>query len=141
MASHSVSSLQTDELDEALVLARLGHACFDEAAWHDQVVALVADDRLGGALIARDGSGRPSGLMVYRITRTPDQRPSLEVLKLVAFDLLNPGLIADVLVEEAVRLARLQNCETLRLVRPLNPSADTLALVLASGVADLHSVF
>ena len=52
-----------------------------------------------------------------------------------------PRLIADGLIEEAVRLARLQDCGTLRLVRPLDTPSDTLALVLASGIADLHSVF
>ena len=54
---------------------------------------------------------------------------------------MNPRAIADDLIQEAVRLARLQDCGTLRLVRPLDTPSDTLALVLASGVADLHSVF
>lgn len=61
--------------------------------------------------------------------------------RLVAFDLMKPRAIADDLIQKAVRLARLQDCGTLRLVRPLDTPSDTLALVLASGVADLHSVF
>jgi len=137
----AVTPLRMTELDDALVLARLGYACFDEAGWRDELNAVLADDRRGGALLARDHADRACGLMLYRIVAEPDHRPSLEVARLVAFDLMNPRLIADGLIEEAVRLARLQDCGTLRLVRPLDTPSDTLALVLASGIADLHSVF
>lgn len=137
----AVTPLKTTELAEALVLARLGYARFDEAGWRHEIQALLADDSRGGALLARGHGGRACGLMVYRIIAIPDHQPSLEVARLVAFDLMNPRAIADDLMEEAVRLARLQDCGTLRLVRPLDTPSDTLALVLASGVADLHSVF
>lgn len=136
-----VTPLNPSELDDALVLARLGYAGFDEAAWRHELDGVLEDSRRGGALLARDQAGRACGLMLYRIVAEPDHRPSLEVARLVAFDLMNPRLIADGLIEEAVRLARLQDCGTLRLVRPLDTPSDTLALVLASGIADLHSVF
>lgn len=137
----TVAPLQPTELEDALVLARLGYARFDEAVWRQELQTILTDDCGGGALLARDMTGRACGLMVYRIIAVPDHRPSLEVARLVAFDLLDPRSIADELVGEAVRLARLRDCGTLRLVRPLDTPSDTLALVLASGVADLHSVF
>lgn len=128
-------------MGDALVLARLGYARFDEAEWRHELQELLADGGPGGVLLARDAAGRACGLMLYRIVSAPDHPPSLEVARLVAFDLLNPRPIADDLLGEAIRLARLQGCGSLRLVRPLDTPADTLALVLASGVADLHSVF
>ena len=137
----TVAPLEAAELGDALVLARLGYARFDETAWRQELEPVLADPGRGGALLARDHAGRACGLMLYRIVAEPDHRPSLEVARLVAFDLMNPRLIADGLIEEAVRLARLQDCGTLRLVRPLDTPSDTLALVLASGIADLHSVF
>jgi len=136
-----VTPLQKTERDDALVLARLGYARFDEAGWHEDFLTFALGDNHVGALLARDGMGRACGMMLYRIVAIPDHRPSLEVARLVAFDLMDPRPIADALVKEAVRLARLQNCDTFRLVRPLDTPSDTLALVLASGVADLHSVF
>lgn len=137
----TVAPLEAAELGDALVLARLGYARFDEAAWRQELEPVLEDQGRGGALLARDHAGRACGLMLYRIISAPDQSPSLEVARLVAFDLMNPGPIADELIGEAIRLARVQGCGTLRLVRPLDTPADTLALVLASGVADLHSVF
>jgi hypothetical protein len=137
----SVSAVQPTDLDDAIVLAQLGYARFEETAWHKDLPPVGPDPGEGGVLLARDSAGRACGLMFYRIIANPDHRPSLEVTRLVAFDLMDPGLIADALVREAVRLARLQNCGTLRLVRPLDTPSDTLALVLASGVADLHSIF
>lgn len=137
----SVSALQPTDLDDAIVLARLGYARFDEEAWRKDLRTVGPESSEGGVLLARDTSGRACGLMLYRIMANPDHRPSLEVNRLVAFDLMDPRLIADALVEEAVRLARIHDCGTLRLVRPLDTPSDTLALVLASGVADLHSIF
>jgi len=137
----AITPLQATEFDDALVLARLGYARVDAVVWRDQLQTIVEDERQGGALLARDHAGRACGLMLYRIIAIPDHRPTLEVARLVAFDLMDPRLIADALIEEAVRLARLQDCDTLRLVRPLDTPSDTSALVLASGIADLHSVF
>jgi hypothetical protein len=137
----AVAPLEAAELGDALVLARLGYARFDEAAWRRELEGVLADPGRGGVLLARDQAGRACGLMLYRIISAQDQPPSLQIARLVAFDLLNPRSIADELIGEAVRLARVQGCGTLLLVRPLDTPADTLALVLASGVADLHSVF
>lgn len=136
-----VTPLRPDELDDALVLARLGYAQFDEAEWRSELGADATNAGQGSALIARNDTGRPCGLILYRIVALPDQRPVLELARLVAFDLTDPRPIADTLLTETVRRARLEDCDTLRLVRPLDAPFDTLALVLASGLADLHSVF
>lgn len=141
MSLISVTPLQASEFGEALVLVRLGYAGLDEAAWRGEAADLISDPGRGGVLLARDLPGRANGLMVFGILAVPDARPCLEVRRLVAFDLMEPGVIADALIKEAVRLARLQNCDSLRLVRPLDAPSDPVALVLASGIAALHSVF
>ena len=136
-----VTSLLATELDEALVLAQLGAVALDPETWRRETLALMSDQGLGGVLLARTEAGRACGLLHYRILCAPDARPSLQVERLVAFDLTEPRRIADRLIAEVTRRARLQHCESLRLVRPLDCPADASALVLASGIADLHSVF
>lgn len=136
-----VHPLLATEIDEALVLARLGANDLDPDRWRLDTLAHMRDRSRGGVLIARNTGGRLCGMLHYRILHAAEARPSLEVERLVAFDLMHPRAIADALIAEAVVLARLQDCDSLRLVRPLDTPADTTALVLASGVGDLHSVF
>lgn len=141
MEAVRVTPLRPEELDEALVLARLGSGELDAERWRLEVLDSLADAAHGGVLIGRRPAGRACGLLKYRITPEGEARPSLEVERLIAFDLLRPREIADALIAEAVRLARLQDCDSLRLVRPLDAPEAATALVLASGVGDLHSVF
>ena len=141
MAPIRVTSLLPTEMDEALVLAGLGAVKLDAETWRDDTLGLMADPAGGGVLIARSEPGRACGLLHYRIVPGVGAHPSLEVVRLVAFDLMSPRRIADSLIAEAMRLARLQDCESLTLVRPLDSPAGASALVLASGVANLHSVF
>ena len=136
-----VKPLEPNEFDDGLVLARLGDAPFEEAASRDELETLSGDPIQGGALLARNATGRVCGLILYRILGVPGAGPSLEIVRLVAFDLMNPQPIADALVYEAFRLARLQGCETLRTVCLLTTPADAIAAVRAVGVAELHSVF
>jgi hypothetical protein len=136
-----VTTLQAHERDDALVLARLAYARFGEAVGRDVLGDDTAEESRQRALIARDGVQRPCGLILFRIVAVPGEKPALEVSRLVAFALTDPRPIADALLAEAVRRARLEDCGTLRLVRPLDTPSDTLAVVLASGLADLHSVF
>ena len=136
-----VTSLLATELDEALVLAQLGAVDLDPEAWRRETLALMSEAPRGGVLLARSRAGRACGLLHYRIQEVSESAPCLQVDRLVAFDLTEPRRIADRLIAEVARLARLQHCESLRLVRPLDCPADASALVLASGVADLHSVF
>lgn len=141
MALIRVTSLTATELDEAQVLAGLGTVALDVETWRRSSLALMAAPARGGVLLAKTEAGRACGLLHYRILSAPDARPCLEVERLVAFDLTEPRRIADSLIAEVTRLARLQDCDSLRLVRPLDSPADASALVLASGIADLHSVF
>jgi hypothetical protein len=136
-----VKPLESNELADGLVLARLGHAPFDERAWRDELDTLSGEAVDGGALLARNGAGRPCGLILYRILAVQGGRPSLQILRLVAFDLTNPQSIADALVDEVFRLACAHGCETLRTVRFLTTPADTIEAVRAASVAELHSVF
>lgn len=141
MTEVRVHPLLAADLDEALVLASLGPSVLDPGRWRLGALARLRAPSTGGVLVASNGSGRLCGLLTYSIVQGRETRPSLEVERLVAFDLIHPRAIADALIAEVVVLARLQDCDSLRLVRPLDPPADTTALVLASGVGDLHSVF
>ena len=141
MALIRVTSLLATELNEAQVLAGLGAIALDPETWRRDTLALMSDAASGGVLLARTEAGRACGLLHYRILGAGDDGPCLQVERLVAFDLTEPRRIADRLITEVTRLARLQRCDSLRLVRPLDSPADASALVLASGVADLHSVF
>jgi hypothetical protein len=141
MVTARVTSLSPVDLDEALVLAGLGSSNLDADRWRRDSETLMADPSLGGVLIARNSGGSVCGLLRYWIVSAGEARPSLQVERLVAFDLMHPQSVADALIAEATRLARLRDCESLRLVRPLGAPSETAALVLASGVADLHSVF
>ncbi len=137
----AVMPLQSNEFDDGLVLARLGHARVGEAVWRKDLAEVSRSPLAGGALLARAEDGRACGLILYRIEATADDPPSVQVVRLVAFDLMDPEPIANALVEEAFRLARLQGCQTLRLVQPLAHSPDACVLVMNSGVAELHSLF
>ncbi|MCA3699733.1 MAG: hypothetical protein IOB84_08095 [Brevundimonas sp.] len=141
MALPAVASLLTSELDEALLLASLGAVDLDPDRWRRETLARIADPHEGGVLIARDRAARVCGLLDFRVMREGAGEPSLSVERLVAFDLMNPRSVANDLIAEAIRRARLKDCLTLTLIRPLDAPSTTAALVLASGVADLHSVF
>jgi hypothetical protein len=137
----AVMPLQSNKFDDGLVLARLGHARVGEALWREELAAVSRGPLKGGALLARTSDGRACGLILFRIEAVVDDPPSVQVVRLVAFDLMNPEAIANALVEEAFRLARLQGCQTLRLVQPLSQSPDARVLLLNSGMAELHSLF
>ncbi|WP_298162996.1 hypothetical protein [Brevundimonas sp.] len=141
MTEVRVHPLREADLDEAVVLASLGSGALDPDHWRLGALTRLQDPAKGGVLVASTGSGRLCGLLTYRIIPGGEARPSLEVERLVAFDLIHPRAIADALIAEVVVLARGQDCDSLRLVRPFDPPADTTAFVLASGVGDLHSVF
>jgi hypothetical protein len=140
MASPFVAPLEPSELDEAFLLANLGTIDLDPDRWRSETLARMAAPDEGGMLIARDRANRVCGLLGYRIKRDGATWPSLSVERLVAFDIMDPQSVAHDLIAEAIRRARLKDCVNLMLIRPLE-APSTAALVLASGVADLHSVF
>ena len=142
MAVVSVRHLAAEDINDAYVLVRLGYADLSQADWRAMARQRIeADEATGGILIARDRVGRPRGLLLYAIAPKFAGRPSLQVDRLISFDLLNPAVVADALVAEVLRVAEIQDCDSLSLVRPLDAPPHTAALVLASGATVLHRVF
>lgn len=141
MARTAVAPLLASELDEAFLLASLAGADLEPVGWRRETLARMAEPEDGGVLIARSLAGPVCGLLCFRIVRDAGSAPSLVVERLVAFDLMDPERVANDLITEAIRRARLKDCRTLTLIRPLGAPSMAAALVLASGVADLHSLF
>ncbi len=137
-----IQHLRVEEVDKAYVLARLGYRTLDIAAWREMAAATIAHDAgQGSILFAQDGESRARGLLIYSITPTVAGKPSLSVERLVAFGVMDPQPVADALLAEVMRVARLKDCESFSLVTPLDVPADASALVLASPVSVLHRVF
>lgn len=142
MAAVTVRHLAAEDIDEAYVLVRLGYADLSQDEWRVMAQQRVeATDRTGGILTARDRVNRPRGLLLYAIVPKFAGRPSLQIDRLISFDLLDPAAVADALIARALRVAEVCDCDSLSLVRPLDAPAQTTALVLASGASVLHHVF
>lgn len=141
MAPTAVSSLLHSDLDEAFLIASLGATDLNPETWRQEALAHLAESENGGILVAKGRSGRVCGLLRFRIARDRVAAPSLAVERLVAFHLMDPQAVANDLIADAIRRARAKDCLTLTLTHPLEASPKAAALVLASGVADLHSVF
>ncbi|MFT3809875.1 MAG: hypothetical protein QM698_08140 [Micropepsaceae bacterium] len=124
-----------DEIDGAYVLARLGYRDLALETWRD-----IAHRASGRVLIAREGDGRASGLLIYAISPTLAGRPDLRVERLIAFGLLDARKVADALLREVMTIAERRNCASFSLATPLDAPETAAALVLASPVATLHSV-
>ncbi|WP_339933553.1 hypothetical protein [uncultured Brevundimonas sp.] len=142
MAVVTVRHLAASDIDEAFVLVRLGYAELSQDDW--RVMArqrIEADEATGGILIAHDRADRLRGLLLYAIAPKFAGRPSLQIDRLISFDLLDPAIVADALIAEVLRVAEIQDCDSLSLVRPLDAPLHTTALVLASGATVLHQVF
>lgn len=141
MTQIRVSRLKPDEIEEALVLARLSTPGLAPEAWREAAAAILAEPETGGVLLARCEAGRACGLLHYSLSRDLEGRGCLEVGALVAFDLTRPHRVAEALVSEAVQRGRRQGCDRLKLVQPLEDPTGANALILASSLAHLHSVF
>jgi hypothetical protein len=138
----SVRHLVADDIDDAYVLVRLGYADLSQADWRSMALHRIeADPATGGILTARDRTGRLRGLLLYAIAPKFAGRPSLQIDRLISFDLLDPTAVADALIAEVLRVAEIRDCDSLSLVRPMDTPPDTAALVLASGATVLHRVF
>tara|TARA_R110002167_G_scaffold7394_20_gene35077 strand:- start:222 stop:719 length:498 start_codon:yes stop_codon:yes gene_type:complete len=142
MGSATVRHLTAEDIDDAYVLVRLGYGDLSQADWRAMAhLRIEADEATGGTLIARDRVGRPRGLLLYAIAPRFAGRPSLQIDRLISFDLLNPTGVADTLIAEVLRVAEIRDCDSLSLVRPLDTPPHTTALVMASGATVLHRVF
>jgi hypothetical protein len=137
----TVRHLAAEDIDAAYVLVRLGYANLSQADWRAMARQKVeADDLSGGILIAHDRRDRPRGLLLYAIAPKFAGRPSLQIDRLISFDLMDPARVADSLITEVLRVAEIRDCDSLSLVRPLDAPPHTAALVLASGATVLHQV-
>lgn len=142
MAIVTVRHLAAEDIDDAYVLIRLGYADLSQEDWRAMAHQRIeADEATGGILIARDQVGRLRGLLLFAIAPKFAGRPSLQIDRLISFDLLDPAIVADALIAEVLRVAEVRDCDSLSLVRPLDAPPDTAALVLASGATVLHQVF
>mgnify|MGYP003639286824 CR=1 FL=1 len=142
MPTVSVRHLAAEDIDDAYVLVRLGYADLSQDDWRTMArQRIAADDSTGGILIAHDRTGRARGLLLFAITPKFARRPSLQIDRLISFDLMNPAAVADVLIAEVLRIAEIRDCDSLSLVKPLDAPPHTAALVLASGATVLHQVF
>ncbi len=142
MGELAIHDLRPDEIDKAYILARLGYRDLGIAAWRDMAEATLGHtDTAGSVLFAQDQDKRARGLLIYKIAPTVAGKPSLRVERLVAFDLMDPQLVADAMLAEVMRLARLKDCGSFSLVSPMDAATDPAALVLASPVSVLHRVF
>ncbi|WP_417230954.1 hypothetical protein [Brevundimonas sp.] len=138
----TVRHLAAEDIDDAYVLIRLGYADLSQADWRTMARQRIeAGETTGGILVARDRMGRLRGLLLYAIAPKFAGRPSLQIDRLISFDLLDPATVADALIAEVLRVAEICDCDSLSLVRPLDAPPHTTALVLASGATVLHQVF
>lgn len=141
MTQIRVSLLKPSEIEEALVLARLCTPGLEPEIWKGAAAGILAEPEAGGILMARCEAGRACGLLHYGVSKDADGRGCLEVGALVAFDLTRPNRVAEALVTEAVQRGRRLACDRLKLVQPLEDPTGASALILASRLAHLHSVF
>ncbi len=142
MADFCIDRLTQGDIDSVLVLARLGYEGLTQDQWREMALrALKTPPGQGGVLLARDASGRARGLVVFSICPKTSGRPSLQVERLIAFDLIDPNRIAEALMQAVLVQAEISECDSLSLVRPLGAPASDAAVVLSSGVTVLHQVF
>ncbi len=141
MADFRIDRLTQGDIDSVLVLARLGYECLTQDQWREMASRVLANaPGQGGVLLARDASGRARGLVVFSICPKTSGRPSLQVERVVAFDLMDPNRIAQALMQAVLEQAEVSDCDSLSLVRPLSAPASDAAMILSSGVTVLHQV-
>lgn len=141
MADLKVTALRAEEVDEALVLAQLIDPSLGIDAWRADATAVSASGGRESIVLARQGDGPLCGLAWYRLDDFGSDRPTLQLLKLVAFDLTQPGRIAAALVSEILARARDQGCAAVRIEAGLTDPSRVLDLAMAGGFCRLHSVF
>jgi hypothetical protein len=91
--------------------------------------------------VARDDRGRLSGLVLFAIRDGIQPHRCLSVEHLICFDLFEPLPIADALIAEMLRLAEVEGCDQLNLVRTMPNAEAAAALVRASDATALLRVF
>lgn len=140
MAHYTVDEMQADDVEEAFVLARLA---LPELTLDDWRRGLQERDRQGcGAVVARDTAGHMRGLALYRTAPRIGRSNSLQIERLIAFDLMAPQTVAEALLSHIIKRAHSLGCTALSIDRPLDlPSETAIKALVASGAGVLHQVF
>lgn len=142
MPAVSVSPFAEADIDEAVVLAGLGDLDITAGQWRAFAGRPVSSEGAGGrGLVARDDRARLSGVLLFAISRLPNRHSCLQVEHLICFDLFEPIAVADALIAEMLRLAALEGCDHLSLVRPMPGTEAAAALVRASDATALIRIF
>lgn len=142
MTAVVVTRLTRDAIDETFVLARLGYPGMTLGGWRS--IALRQLDHpapIGGILLARDAAHRLKGLLLCSLSICIAVKPSVQIERMISFDVSDPRSVADALLAEVFKLGAHQGCESFSLVRALDSSATATAEVLASDAAVLCQMF
>jgi hypothetical protein len=137
MPSVLVSPFTPADIAEAIVLAGLGGLDITAEQWG----LFTSDDADDRGLVARDGRGRLSGLVLFAISKSEERHSCLRVEHLICFDLFEPATIADALIAEMLQLAEGEGCDRLSLVRSMPDLKAAAALVRASEATALLRIF
>lgn len=142
MTAVVVSRLARNEIDETFVLARLGYPDLTLAGWRS--IALRQLDHpspIGGILLARDTAQSLKGLLLCSRSICIAAKPSVQIERLISFDISDPGSVAAALVAEVLKLGFHHGCDSISLAHPLVPPSTATAIVLASDTAVLCQMF
>lgn len=140
MPAVSVSPFAEADIAEATVFAGLGNLDIPAEQW-SALANNLGENTGERGLVARDGRGRLSGLVLFAISRLKDLHRCLRVEHLICFDLFEPAATADALIAEMLRMAELEGCDQLSLVRPMPNPKVAAALVRASDATALLRIF
>jgi hypothetical protein len=142
MTAVVVTRLTRNAIDETFVLAQLGYPDLTLADWRSIALhQLNHPSPIGGILLARDTAQRLKGLLLCSLSICIAAKPSVQIERLISFDVSDPRSVADALVAEVLKLGSHQGCDSISLVRPLVSSATATAMVLASDAVVLCQMF
>lgn len=109
-----VTRLTADEIDEAFGLARLAFPGLTPSRWRAVAKRWAAHpDGATGALLARDGAGRLSGLAPFAVQTNIQAGRSLWVERVASFALLDGRPVVEALAAGLHEIARTLGCRGL----------------------------
>lgn len=135
MSALQYRRLESDEADQAYVLARMGNPRLTTQSWR----ALVAAPPAAGGVLAAVANGCVRAILAYSISTDPAGERRFMVENLVAFDLLRPENLIAPLVSAACDLAR-RGCSSIGLSAPLDAPGHAAVMRQIADAAVLHRV-
>ena len=131
-----VTRLSIDEIDEAFGLARLAFPGLTPGRWRATARRWTAHpDGATGALLARDGAGRLSGLAPFKVRSNLQAGRSLWVERVASFSLLDSRPVIAALAAGLREVARAQGCRGMTVQIETGDRALLAALGRKSGAA------